>query len=491
MSLRVLDDDRPGFALLLFSARLDRPTLSLSIRSTRENAFLGPDGKWQRDPHYFTAERVRDNARGTEYRVGPEIVNYLLEHDQILVAGEDGKLNEETRWENAIPQVPGSGAGRSIYRASASVIGTETKAVLNAEADTPAKVEPPAEPATPSPTPSPPRIEAPPAPTPIREIKPGPEPVPPSKSTWLRFLPLAAIPVVLIALLAVPQLRCGLFGVSCPAPKDLLTPAMACAAEREVSSPCDIKACFDSYLAATAPRDVALKASTVIEHADQACRKDAQDRAIKAAEADALQSARQCVGGAGVCRAASCYGGYMARYGSTGVFHDAARRELEALKARCPPPAAPQPPAPQPPVRPPDDRLTIPRNLDDLNGCWQSVRGDIQFVTDDAERRPVGKVRVCYCLGSNGVGYAKYKYSDGTQCVGALRAQLSQDRLFISHPRINCTGNPAISYVVGVDVVCSNRPGEDSASCDTDSHFRSPTTTKDEKFRRVSQEYCN
>ncbi|HJZ22179.1 MAG TPA: hypothetical protein VJ226_14545, partial [Bradyrhizobium sp.] len=281
MSLRVLDDDRPGFALLLFSARLDQPTLSLSIRSFRENAFLGPDGKWQRDPHYFTAARVRDTARGTEYRVGPEIVNYLLEHDHILVAGADGKINEETRWENAIPQVPGSGAGRSIYRPSAIVTSAETKPVLEAEADTPAKVEPPPEPAAASP----PRIEAPPAPTPIREIKPGPDPVPPSKSTWLRFLPLAAVPAVLIALLAVPQLRCSLFGMSCPLPKDLLTPAMACAAEREVSSPCDVKACFDSYLAATAPRDVALKASTVIDGADQACRKDAQDRAIKAAEA--------------------------------------------------------------------------------------------------------------------------------------------------------------------------------------------------------------
>jgi len=485
MSLRVLDDDRPGFALLLFSARLDQPILSLSIRSVRENAFLGPDGKWQRDPHYFTAARVRDNARGTEYRVGPEIVNYLLEHDQILVTGEDGKLNEETRWENAIPQVPGSGAGRSIYRPSAIVASAETNAVLKAAAETPARVEPPTEPTTPSPTPSPPRIEAPPAPTPIREIKPGPEPVPPSKPTWLRFLPLAAIPVVLIALLAVPQLRCSLFGMSCPAPppKDLLTPAMACAAER---TPCDVKACFDSYLAATAPRDVAPKALAVIDRADQACRKDAQDRAAQAAEADALQRTRQCAASAGVCRAASCYGGYMANYGNTGIFHDVARRELDALKARCPPPAAPPPPAP-----PPDDRLTIPRNLDDLNGCWQSVRGDLQFVTDDAERRPLGKVRVCYCLGSGGVGYTKYKYSDGTRCVGALRAQLSQDRLFISHPRINCVGNPAIGYVVGVDVVCSNRPGEDSASCDTEWHFHSPTTTKDEKFRRVSQEYCN
>ena len=61
----------------------------------------------------------------------------------------------------------------------------------------------------------------------------------------------------------------------------------------------------------------------------------------------------------------------------------------------------------------------------------------------------------------------------------------------MSHARINCVGNPAIGYVVGADVLCTTRAGEQSASCDTDWHFRYPTTSKDEKFHRVSLEYCN
>src|SRR5262249_7773381 len=36
--------------------------------------------------------------------------------------------------------------------------------------------------------------------------------------------------------------------------------------------------------------------------------------------------------------------------------------------------------------------LKVPTKLEDLRGCWQSVRGDIDLVTDDAEAKPVGKV---------------------------------------------------------------------------------------------------
>jgi hypothetical protein len=153
-------------------------------------------------------------------------------------------------------------------------------------------------------------------------------------------------------------------------------------------------------------------------------------------------------------------------------------------------------PTPTPSVTPaatptPDERLSIPRSLSELNGCWQSDRGEIPFLSDDAEHRPIGSVRICYCFDKNGRGSSRYKYNDGTRCTGPLKALLSQDRLSMSHGRINCVGNPAIGYVVGADVVCSRRQGEDSASCDTDWHFRYPTTSKDEKFRRVSAEYCN
>jgi hypothetical protein len=488
MSLRVLDDDRAGFALLVFSAKLDQPTLSLSIWSFRENAFLGPDGKWQRTAHYYGVDRIGDSARGTEYRAGPDIVNHLLEHDHILVATQDGSIKEETLWENAIPQLPGTAPEHAMYRPE--VVKSETKPVAKpaprAEAE-----PPPALPAAPVPPPieptPPPRAETRPAPRP--EPKPMPEPdvvrVPPSRPAWLKFLPLAAIPVLLLAAFAFPQVRCKLLGTSCP---DLLTPAMVCAAERDgAAKPCEVKACFDSYLASTAPKDVAPKASTVMDHADQACRREAQDRAARAAETEALQSTRQCAASVNPCNAASCYNGYMARYGNAGLFRDVARREIDALKARCQPPPAPRPTQ----TSTPDDRLMIPRSLDDLNGCWQSVRGDIPFYSDDADHRPLGTVRMCYCFARNGEGYTRYKYQDGTKCIGALTAQLSEGRLLISHPRINCIGNPSIGYIVPADVLCANKPGDDSASCDTEWHFRSPTMTRNEKFRRVSPDYCN
>jgi hypothetical protein len=350
MSLRVLDDDRPGFALLSFSGRLEQPSLSLSIRSLRENAFLGPEGKWQRTAHFFTAERAGETSRGTEYRVGPEIVNHLLEHDQIIVANADGTLREETLWENAVPQMPGSGAGHSIYRPPVKLVGTEpapAKMEMRAAPEPAPPPEPPAPVAPPTPAPAPPQpqVVARPVPAPrprVETTPPSPSPAPPTN--WLKYLPLAAIPVVLIALFAVPQLRCSLFGMSCPAPaKDLLAPAMACATERERPRPCEVKACFDTYLADTAPRDVAPQATAVIDSANQACRtlqaaaaKEAKDRADRAAESDTLQRARQCASGANACSAKSCYDGYMARYGSTGTYSGDARREIAAAGARCP-----------------------------------------------------------------------------------------------------------------------------------------------------------
>jgi hypothetical protein len=146
--------------------------------------------------------------------------------------------------------------------------------------------------------------------------------VPPPKPAWLRYLPFAAIPVVLLALFAIPQVRCSLFGMSCPAPvptpaEDALTKALACAAEREISTPCDVRSCFSTYLAAT--KDVAPNATAVMNSADQACRaqraaaeaaqKSAADRARLAEESQALQKARQCAATTTDCNIKTCYDG--------------------------------------------------------------------------------------------------------------------------------------------------------------------------------------
>jgi hypothetical protein len=176
------------------------------------------------------------------------------------------------------------------------------------------------------------------------------------------------------------------------------------------------------------------------------------------------------------------------------------RREPERRADNVPPPQPPPPPQPErraespaatPPSPAPDDRLTVPRNLNDLNGCWQSVRGDLNMVSDDAEERPLGTMRICYCLGSDGRGTTRYIFQDGGRCIGPLRAQISQDRLTMKHATIKCTGKANLDHVVPTDIICSNKAGEDTASCDSYSHGDTPSSSLGEKYHRVSFEYCN
>jgi hypothetical protein len=147
-------------------------------------------------------------------------------------------------------------------------------------------------------------------------------------------------------------------------------------------------------------------------------------------------------------------------------------------------------PTPTPtPTPTPNEPLVIPHNLNDLNGCWQSVSGDINMVSDDAQHTPIGKVRICYCLSGNGGGETRYIYQDGARCTGPLRAELSQERLTIKHGRISCSGNKG--FVVPTDITCTAKEGEDSATCDSYVHLKRPTTTTNQKYHRVSPEYCN
>jgi hypothetical protein len=277
MSLRVLDDDRPGFAILLFSDRLEQSSLAISIRSLHENAFLGPDGKWQRTAHFFTTGKIGKSSGGTQYRVGPEIVNYLLEHDRILVADAEGTLNEETLWENAIPAMPGSaqihGIGHSIYRPP---VESAAAAIAPSAGTAPARIKPP------EPQPAPPSAS--PAQAPVRRS---------AWRVWPELLALAAIAVVLVA---IPQVRCGLFGMSCPVPEpakvqneDRLNRAMTCAAEREGPAPCGIEACFVGVNFSDTTKDVAAKVRTVLARAAQNCQARREAALRIAAQREAAQ----------------------------------------------------------------------------------------------------------------------------------------------------------------------------------------------------------
>jgi len=177
--------------------------------------------------------------------------------------------------------------------------------------------------------------------------------------------------------------------------------------------------------------------------------------------------------------------------------------EAEIRLARlpsCAPPAPPQPPpapccgnraeAPHPPPLPPqpgsDEQLKIPARIQDLKGCWQSVRGDIPIVTDDEARRPVGNVRICLCFNERGKGAVLMKFTDGDTCRAPLSARLGSGELFLRHGRIPCKAH---SHHVAEEILCREADAE-SASCDTQSLGRTRTRTTGEKYRRVSENHC-
>jgi hypothetical protein len=155
------------------------------------------------------------------------------------------------------------------------------------------------------------------------------------------------------------------------------------------------------------------------------------------------------------------------------------------------PPAPEPPPPPAPPSAPPApprtaNDLKMPARIDELRGCWQSVRGDIEIVTDDEQQRAIGKVRICYCFGNNGRGKGRWIYTNGPTCDADLRAQLKGGELDIRHGRVPCAGDKSI---VPEDILCRAGP-DGTASCDSQSLGRMRTRITGEKYTRVSNAYC-
>ncbi|MGP7984495.1 hypothetical protein, partial [Rhodoblastus sp.] len=112
--MRVLDGEQPGYAVLVFDEQIDSPSLRLAIKSFQvgQGGYLGPSGAWDRSPHFFTAARVKTPRGGFGYRVGPEVVNYLLEDDHIEASTDDGLLREDGYWANATPLMMTPGGAR-------------------------------------------------------------------------------------------------------------------------------------------------------------------------------------------------------------------------------------------------------------------------------------------------------------------------------------------------------------------------------------------
>ncbi|HXW25452.1 MAG TPA: hypothetical protein VEK73_11965 [Xanthobacteraceae bacterium] len=258
MSLRVLDDERLGYAVLKFDKALEAQSLSISVRSRlQQGAYLGPDGKWQRLPHYFAAQRIDGDATSTRYRVGPEIVNYMMEFDRVEIATEDKSLREEAEWENAVPEMSARST-HTIYRGPGPT---------QQEPQRPVAAAPPVPPPPPAPPPEPVQVAPrPPPPRPARPVAPPPPPRPPGGTPpWLS----AGLAALVIIGVTAWLMRCQLFGVSCPLIDE---PArnLACAEQKLVSAPCDVPNCF-----ATADARARPEAQGVLARGERACR-DAQ-----------------------------------------------------------------------------------------------------------------------------------------------------------------------------------------------------------------------
>ena len=268
MSLRVLDDERLGYAVLEFDKALDEPSLSISIRSaTQHGAYLGPDGQWQHIPHYFPAQRIDGDAERTRYRVGPEIVNYMMEFDQVEVATADDSLHEKAKWENAVPEMSARST-HTIYRGPGR--------------QRPVAARPPA-----APPPGPPPASP---PAPVEEAPPEPAqaevpPAPPRPSRSIVPLLVGALALLLVLGAAAFFMRCQLFGV-CP-PQDDLARSLACAEQKLGAAPCDVQGCF-----ATAELRARPEAKDIIAKADTACRDDQEAKKARAC-ADTRHAAKQ------------------------------------------------------------------------------------------------------------------------------------------------------------------------------------------------------
>jgi hypothetical protein len=158
-------------------------------------------------------------------------------------------------------------------------------------------------------------------------------------------------------------------------------------------------------------------------------------------------------------------------------------------EARVVPPA-PQPtptPQPSPTATPePPEQLKIPKNLFELKGCWQSVRGDIEII--DQEQNPAGAVRVCYCFGNNGRGSVKAVYTDGVKCRASLQARIYSDRLVMKHQDLRCSNSYYNIYPGQIE--CRGTTERDSAACEWHTLHTTPSN-EIEKYQRVPPEHCN
>lgn len=239
MSLRVNDDNRPGYALLDFGRDISAGDVQISLRSKLFNAgeYLGAGGKWSKAPYLFTAVRLPDAGAGV-YRIGPEIVNQQdLAHDTIEVSVSGKDVAEEVAWPELTPAAQFTEQETAIYREPA--VSTAPKPAAQ-------EPKPYSEPSR--------KPEEKPLPPKDKEKQPTP--------AWLKFgAPAGAALFALVALYWMSSRS--------PSAFDL---AVACAKSKAVSESCDAAQCFEGFLALNGRGEERERAERLKEPYDYQCK---------------------------------------------------------------------------------------------------------------------------------------------------------------------------------------------------------------------------
>lgn len=130
------------------------------------------------------------------------------------------------------------------------------------------------------------------------------------------------------------------------------------------------------------------------------------------------------------------------------------------------------------------DHLVIPARLEDLQGCWESDRGDTDVFTDDDAMKFVARRRTCLCF-EGGEGRVRMAYSNGAKCEGPLTAKLQTGQFTVRFPNVPCSDG---GQYVSTEVICSNKEGSASRDWRTQGYRRRVILA--DKFHRVEAARC-
>jgi hypothetical protein len=381
--VRVFEGGQPGYAILVFEKQTESASLRLAVKSVQvgQGAFLSLGGSFEHMPSYFDAVRVMGPRGGFGYQVGPDVVNYMLDDDQIEVSSEDGQLRETGYWANATPSmIPGRGRAQTLVAS-----GTASTFPTSAS---PPESPPPTSP----PEPKPPESKPPASEPSARETPPPvplPSPAPPSPGDKKKLLLAAAALLALIAAAGFvalsPGLRCSLFGNGCTLPPETSDAAAAqqarqCAALKTAASLyCDEEiVCFAPYRREF-PQGVS--------HAEIEGLAVKAAAACATAESESYRQARQCADNASSCIVPSCFVQYRQNY-SNGAHADQARDDLARARRAC------------------DAEKARPNPIDDTPNAGPSPLGDGEYLA--------------YSSGAPSCGIAKQRALHVFVCSGRI-----------------------------------------------------------------------